>query len=217
MCPSLTSCSVLALDWVDKVIAMQALFLLEAVCNNLKQQIQTNQHMRPIKTFTFVTVFFIQSVHSNCGKVHFDFNCDHSKLSDHDKWGYIMTGHQTQKQPLILHTVNFKVRHSGKSSVSMVSAHIFTGTVVKKWGSQVRYATSRLAVSYLHTWIPWQLSFRYINCTGQFTPKMKANAKPRLLSSLVWIDSSYLPQIIFGQMHFLLISENETFSWNKMK
>ena len=27
------------------------------------------------------------------------------------------------------------------------------------------------------------------HCTGQFTPKMKANAKPRLLSSLVWIDS----------------------------
>ena len=28
-----------------------------------------------------------------------------------------------------------------------------------------------------------------IHCTGQFTPKMKANAEPRLLSSLVWIDS----------------------------
>ena len=27
------------------------------------------------------------------------------------------------------------------------------------------------------------------DCNGQFTPKMKANAKPRLLSSLVWIDS----------------------------
>ena len=27
------------------------------------------------------------------------------------------------------------------------------------------------------------------HCTGQFTPKMKANAEPRLLSSLVWIDS----------------------------
>ena len=26
------------------------------------------------------------------------------------------------------------------------------------------------------------------HCTGQFTPKMKANAEPRLLSSLVWID-----------------------------
>ena len=41
--------------------------------------------------------------------------------------------------------------------------------------------------SLLH--IPWNLSFRYIHCTGQFTPKMKANAEPRLLSSLVWIDS----------------------------
>ena len=38
-------------------------------------------------------------------------------------------------------------------------------------------------------WIPRNLSFRYIHCTGQFTPKMKANAEPRLLSSLVWIDS----------------------------
>ena len=38
-------------------------------------------------------------------------------------------------------------------------------------------------------WIPWNLSFRYIHCTGQFTPKMKANSEPRLLSSLVWIDS----------------------------
>ena len=28
-----------------------------------------------------------------------------------------------------------------------------------------------------------------IHCTGQFTPKMKANAKPCLLSSLVWIDA----------------------------
>ena len=39
------------------------------------------------------------------------------------------------------------------------------------------------------TWIPWNLSLRYIHCSGQFTPKMKANAEPRLLSSLVWIDS----------------------------
>ena len=38
------------------------------------------------------------------------------------------------------------------------------------------------------SWIPWNLSFRYIHCTGQFTPKMKANAVPRLLSPLVWID-----------------------------
>ena len=39
------------------------------------------------------------------------------------------------------------------------------------------------------SWIPWNLSFPYIQSTGQFTPKMKANAEPRLLSSLVWIDS----------------------------
>ena len=41
----------------------------------------------------------------------------------------------------------------------------------------------------IYSWIPWNLSFRYIHCTGQFTPKMKANAEPHLLSSLVWIDS----------------------------
>ena len=39
------------------------------------------------------------------------------------------------------------------------------------------------------TGIPWNLSFCYIYFTGQFTPKMKANAEPRLLSSLAWIDS----------------------------
>ena len=33
------------------------------------------------------------------------------------------------------------------------------------------------------------MSFRYLHRTCQFTPKMKANAEPRLLSSLVWIDS----------------------------
>ena len=38
---------------------------------------------------------------------------------------------------------------------------------------------------------------RYIHCTGQFTPKMKANAEPRLLSSLVWIDSG----VVMSQHH----------------
>ena len=52
------------------------------------------------------------------------------------------------------------------------------------------------------------------HCTGQFTPKMKANAEPRLLSSLVWIDqynvcNRLTALIIFGKIHFLLISENE--------
>ena len=51
-------------------------------------------------------------------------------------------------------------------------------------------------------WIPWKSSFRYIlfhkkktpndavmpQRQSQFTPKMKANAVSRLLSSLVWID-----------------------------
>ena len=41
----------------------------------------------------------------------------------------------------------------------------------------------------MFAWIPWNLSFRYTHCTGQFTPKMKVNAEPQLLSSLVRIDS----------------------------
>ena len=51
------------------------------------------------------------------------------------------------------------------------------------------------------------------DCNGQFTPKMKANAVSRLLSSLVGIDQcNRLPAlIIFAKMHFLLISENEFF------
>ena len=55
-------------------------------------------------------------------------------------------------------------------------------------------------------WIPWNLLFRYIQCSSQFTPKMKANAKPRLLSSLVWIDSG-----VAVSLHHL-----ESFSWNNM-
>ena len=58
---------------------------------------------------------------------------------------------------------------------------------------------------------------RLTDCTdrnGQFTPKMKANAVSRLLSSLVWIDhcnecNRLTALIIFGKMHFLLISQNE--------
>ena len=38
-------------------------------------------------------------------------------------------------------------------------------------------------------WIPWYVSFRYIDSISEFTPKMKANAFGRLLWSLVWIDS----------------------------
>ena len=57
-----------------------------------------------------------------------------------------------------------------------------------------------------NTWIPWNLSFRYIHCAGPFTPKMKANAEPRLLSSLMWIDSG----VVVSQHRWSL------FSWNKM-
>ena len=59
---------------------------------------------------------------------------------------------------------------------------------------------------------------------SQFTPKMKANTEPRLLLSLVWIDYGVVVSphclvsffqvtapIIFGEMHFHVISENEFF------
>ena len=57
------------------------------------------------------------------------------------------------------------------------------------------------------SWLPWNLSFRYIHCTGQFTPKMKANAEPRLLSFLVWIDSGVVVSCIVWSLFF---------SWNEM-
>ena len=64
-------------------------------------------------------------------------------------------------------------------------------------------------------WIPWNLSFRYIHCTGQFTPKMKANAEPRLLSSLVWIDSGAV--VSQHRLESFSIKQNVTewqVSWN---
>ena len=60
--------------------------------------------------------------------------------------------------------------------------------------------------SFIHiSWIPWNSSFRYIifhekitpndavtpQRQSQITPKLRANAVPRLLSSLVWIDQYY--------------------------
>ena len=54
---------------------------------------------------------------------------------------------------------------------------------------KLQFGTSAGSLAELITWIPWNLPIRYIHCTGQFTPKMKANAESRLLSSLVWIDS----------------------------
>ena len=66
----------------------------------------------------------------------------------------------------------------------------------------IYHFTVCLCSPYRITWIPWTLSFRYIlfhekrllndavtpQRQSQFTPKMKAKAVPRLLSSLVWID-----------------------------
>ena len=47
------------------------------------------------------------------------------------------------------------------------------------------------------------------HCTGQFTPKMKANAKPCLLSSLEWIDSG----VVALWFHSIVWS---LFPWNIM-
>ena len=48
------------------------------------------------------------------------------------------------------------------------------------------------------------LSFRFIHSTGQLTPKMKANAVPRLLSSLVWIDQYYEWNGMTSFMEFMI-------------
>ena len=53
------------------------------------------------------------------------------------------------------------------------------------------------------------------HCTGQFTPKMKANAEPRLLSSLVWIDSGAV--VSQHRLESLFMKYNVTewqVSWN---
>ena len=46
--------------------------------------------------------------------------------------------------------------------------------------SHTKLSVYKIFISWygLIAWIPWNLSFRYINCNGQFTPKMKANAEP---------------------------------------
>ena len=57
------------------------------------------------------------------------------------------------------------------------------------WVSKIWNLLSSISLIKSSSWIPRNLSFSYIDCTGQFTPKMKANAEPHLLSSLVWIGS----------------------------
>ena len=81
------------------------------------------------------------------------------------------------------------------------------------------------------TWIPWNLSFRYIlfdekktpndavtpQCQSQFTPKMKANAVPRLLSSLVWIDHYNECNGMTGFMEFMIYLGIRDKTWAKIK
>ena len=60
--------------------------------------------------------------------------------------------------------------------------------LVKRGGIYLQEEEDVKFYNSIYAWIPRNLSFRYINCTGQFTPNMKATAEPRLLSSLLWID-----------------------------
>ena len=68
------------------------------------------------------------------------------------------------------------------------------------------------------SWTPWNLSFCNTDCTGQFTPKMKANAEPRLLSSWVWIDSGVV--VSQHRLASFFMNYNVTkwqVSWNSWK
>ena len=65
---------------------------------------------------------------------------------------------------------------------NLITFHGFDNGSCKRKKKQRKKATYK-------TWIPRNLSFRYIYCTGQFTLKMKENAEHYLFSSLVWIDS----------------------------
>ena len=56
------------------------------------------------------------------------------------------------------------------------------------------------------TWIPWNLSFRYVPCTGQFTPKMK-QTRNRVCFHL-WCELT-----LALWCHSIVWS---LFSWNKM-
>ena len=60
--------------------------------------------------------------------------------------------------------------------------------------------------------------FHYIHCTGQFMSKMKANAKPCLLSSLVWIDSGVVVSQHCLESFFMKWNVTEwQVSWNSCK
>ena len=92
------------------------------------------------------------------------------------------------------HAVEFIPCQTPLGCLPTVRDHLESETVVCKekmlYLSFVIIMIKNYVFSEMHfSWIPWNLSFRYIHHNGQFTPKMKANAKPRLLSSLVWIDS----------------------------
>ena len=99
--------------------------------------------------------------------------------------------HKKPRQPLTYFTLGFKLHAVGQV------------TQGRNWSEHIT------------SLIPWNLSFRYVHCIGQFTPKMKANAEPRLLSSLVWIDSGIVVSQHRLESFFYEINVTEWwFSWN---
>ena len=100
------------------------------------------------------------------------------------------------------HSLGFKHQATGSFCSGGMAGQEQPGNPTERKKTSVQGQTS-VSGEYFHiSWIPWNLSFRYIlfhekktpndavtsQCQSQFTPKMKANAVPRLLSSLVWID-----------------------------
>ena len=81
--------------------------------------------------------------------------------------------------------VNLSRAEMGKTCLNIVPRITFEGSVCGQVIAQLHVLPPVNQVSWFlipmklcgrTTWIPWNLSFRYIHCTGQFTPKMKANA-----------------------------------------
>ena len=56
------------------------------------------------------------------------------------------------------------------------------------------------------TWMPWNLSFRDIDCTGQFTSKMKANAI---------LFATHFGLITYMYLSFLTVPKNAAISLDK--
>ena len=78
LCPVLTSCSDLSLDWMSVVIIMQALFLLGYVWNNLQQLKQSNATWDWIRHSSWHSLFWSNLFIQTVVRLHLGFNCDNS-------------------------------------------------------------------------------------------------------------------------------------------